>query len=163
MANAAGQAVISDKDATIAQLRSEKYADKLGIEVYQQSKTDNNNLRDNIIGDWIKPIAQESAANRERIAVLETQVACDREKAALREQIINQKIDCVADKAAAGIAGNSASIAHLGRIVDSITALHVPASAICPEPMPRWNSFTVPTNDAPATQPISGSINVTRK
>lgn len=34
---------------------------------------------------------------------------------------------------------------------------------ICPEVMPRYNSWTAPTSEAPATQPITGNIAVTRK
>lgn len=33
---------------------------------------------------------------------------------------------------------------------------------ICPEVMPRWNSWTAPTTEAPAVQPVTGSIKVTR-
>lgn len=33
---------------------------------------------------------------------------------------------------------------------------------ICPEVMPRYNSWTAPTSEAPATQPVTGSIKVTR-
>lgn len=162
MANAVGQGVLSEKDATIARLQSEKYADHVGIDVYKQSRADNTDMRDRIMGEWLKPLAQEAAANRERIAVLETQVQADREKAALREQIMQQKVDTVAERSATGIAGNSAAIAHLGRIVDSITVLHIPTSVICPEVMPRWNSWEAPTAAAPATQPITGTVNVAK-
>lgn len=33
---------------------------------------------------------------------------------------------------------------------------------ICPEVMPRWNSWTAPTAEAPAVQPVTGSIKVTK-
>lgn len=39
----------------------------------------------------------------------------------------------------------------------------VALSDICPEAMPRYNSWTAPTAEAPATQPISGNVSVTRK
>ena len=39
--------------------------------------------------------------------------------------------------------------------------LVMPKDAICPEVMQRWNSWTAPTGEAPATQPISGSVNAT--
>ena len=80
-----------------------------------------------------------------------------------REQIVNGKIDAVAERSATGIAGVSAGLAHLGRIVDSITALHIPATAVCPEPMARWNSWEAPTNQAPAVQPVNGTVNVASK
>lgn len=173
MANAAGQAAMAEKDSIIARLQSEKYADHVGIDVYKQSRTDNTDLRDRIMGEWLKPLAQESAANRERLATIEATMKCDQEKTVLREQLIEQKfatansemlrhVDDVANKAACGIASNAAGIAALRSVIDSITVTHVPATSICPEPMPRWNSFTVPEGAAPATQPISGSVGVTK-
>lgn len=38
--------------------------------------------------------------------------------------------------------------------------LVMPKDSICPEVMPRYNTYTAPTDPAPATQPISGSVNV---
>lgn len=173
MANAAGQAVMSEKDSTIARLMSEKYADHVGIDVYKQSRVDNTDLRDRIMGEWLKPLAQESAANRERLATIEATMKCDNEKTQLREQLIeqrfataqsemNRRVDDVANKAACGISANAAGIAALRSVVDSITAIHVPTTAICPEVMHRWNSWTAPTAEAPATQPVVGSVNVTK-
>ena len=162
MANAAGQAALSEKDSTIARLMSEKYADKVGVEVYGQSRRENQDLSDRLLGNWIKPLSQEAAANRERIAVLETQVQADREKTALREQILTDKIECVSREAAHGIANVGAGLAALRQVVDGITVTHIPAAAICPEVMPRWNAWEAPTADAPATQPITGTVHVTK-
>ncbi len=173
MANAAGQAALSEKDSTIARLMSEKYADKVGVEVYGQSRRENQDLSDRLLGNWIKPIAQESAANRERLATIEARMQCDQEKTQLREQLIeqrfataqsemNRRVDDVANKAACGISANAAGIAALKSVVDGITAIHVPTSVICPEVMPRWNSWETPTAAAPATQPITGTVNVNK-
>lgn len=171
MANAAGQAVLSEKDATIARLMSEKYADKVGVDVYAQSRRENQDMSDRLLGNWIKPLAQESAANRERLATIEAKMECEAEKTLLREQLIEQKfatahsemnrrVDDVANKAACGISSNAAGIASLRSVVDSITAIHIPTSVICPEVMPRWNSWEAPTAVAPATQPVTGTVNV---
>lgn len=171
MANAVGQQALAEKDSIIAQLRSEKYADKVGVEVYAQSRKENQDLSDRLLGNWVKPLAQESAANRERLATLEAQFKCEGEKTQLREALIEQKfqtansemlrhVDDVANKAACGISANAAGIAALRSVVDSITVTHVPATSICPEPMPRWNSFEVPEGAAPAIQPVKGSVSV---
>ncbi len=171
MANALGQNAMAEKDATIARLMSEKYADKVGVEVYAQSRRENQDLGDRILGNWIKPIAQESAANRERLATIEAKMQCADEQTKLREQLIeqrfataqsemNRRVDDVANKAACGISANAAGIAALKHVVDGITAIHVPTSVICPEVMPRWNAFQVPEAAAPATQPVTGTVNV---
>lgn len=159
-AGAMGLNALAEKDAEIARLKSEKYADKVGIEVYAQSRRENQDLSDRLLSNWVKPLSQEAAANRERIAVLETQVQCDREKAALREQIMTQKIDCASREAAHGIADLGMGLASLRHTVDGITRTIIPQTAICPPVMPRWNSYEVPTNTAPDTQPINGSVQV---
>lgn len=170
-AQGAAQAVMAEKDATIARLMSEKYADKVGVDVYAQSRRENQDLGDRILGNWIKPIAQESAANRERLATIEATMKCADEQTKLREQLIEQRfatansemlrhVDDVANKSACGIASNAAGIAALKHVVDGITAIHVPTSVICPEVMPRWNAFQVPEAAAPATQPVTGTVNV---
>ena len=91
-----GQALnaLAEKDAKIAELTAMRYSDNQDAAVYKQTLADNKTLRDEMYA-YITPIAQESAANRERVAVLEAQQKCEAEKAQLREQIITQKIDRV--------------------------------------------------------------------
>lgn len=173
MASAVGQGVLSEKDATIARLMSEKYADKVGTEVYAQSRRENQDLSDRLLGNWIKPLSQEAAANRERLATIEAKMQCDQEKTQLREALIeqrfatatsemNRRVDDVANKAACGISSNAAGIAALRKVVDGITATYVPTSVITPEVMHRWNAWEEPTAAAPATQPVTGTIHVTK-
>lgn len=45
----------------------------------------------------------------------------------------------------ASIATNANSIHALRHVVDDITKIVVPADAICPKPMPEFNSWTAPT------------------
>ena len=52
---------------------------------------------------------------------------------------MNSKLDSVAQSAAIGIA-------NLNNIVSNITKIVVPKTAICPEVMPRYNSWTAPTS-----------------
>lgn len=171
MANAVGQNAMSEKDATIARLQAEKYSDKADVEVYAQTRRENQDLGDRILGNWVKPLAQESAANRERLATLEATMKCEAEKTLLREQLIEQKfatanvemnrrVDDVANRAACGISANAAGIAALKQVVDGITVTHIPTSVICPEVMPRWNAWEAPTAAAPATQPVTGTVNI---
>jgi hypothetical protein len=65
----------------------------------------------------------------------------------LREQglALNGKIDQVASSAKCCCEANSAAIASLQALVGKITQTNVPLSAICPEVMARYNSWTAPT------------------
>ena len=169
----AAMGVLAEKDATIAELTAQKYSDNQDAVLYQATRSENKALRDELMA-FITPLSNEAADNRVRVSVLEAQQKCETEKALLREQIIeakidncccqmNGKIDTVAQTAACGIAQNSAAIASLQNVVGSITATIIPKSVICPEVMQRYNSWTAPTDTAPATQPISGTVNVTTR
>lgn len=169
----AAMGVLAEKDAKIAELTAQKYSDNQDAVLYQATRSENKALRDELMA-FITPLSNEAADNRVRVSVLEAQQKCETEKALLREQIIeakidncccqmNGKIDTVAQTAASGIAQNSAAIASLQNVVGSITATIIPKSVICPEVMQRYNSWTAPTDTAPATQPISGTVNVTTR
>lgn len=169
----AAMGVLAEKDAKIAELTAQKYSDNQDAVLYQATRSENKALRDELMA-FITPLSNEAADNRVRVSVLEAQQKCETEKALLREQLIeakidncccqmNGKIDTVAQTAASGIAQNSAAIASLQNVVGSITATIIPKSVICPEVMQRYNSWTAPTDTAPATQPISGTVNVTTR
>lgn len=171
--NAAGGLALNalaERDAKIAKLEAERYGDTKGVEIYQQTLRDNQTLRDQVFS-YITPLSNEAAANRERIAVLETQHKCEVDKALLREQLIqakldncccqmNGKIDSVAQTASCGIAQLNNAVACIRSTLDGITSTVIPQTAICPPVMPRYNSWTAPTDTAPATQPVTGTINV---
>ena len=159
----AAMGVIAEKDAEIAQLKARGYSDDQDAKLYQATRSENEKLENRLMG-FITPLAKEAASNRERAAVLEAEMKKNAEIADLREKNVRlelgARIDTVAQTCACGISQNSAAIAALQNTVAGITRTIIPASAICPEVMPRWNSYTTPTNEAPATQPVSGTIRV---
>lgn len=148
-----------------ANLRAEKYSDNKNAEVYVASRAENKALRDELMG-FIRPLSDEAAQNRERVAVLEAQQAKNSEIADLREKLIRAelgaKIDSVAQTCGCGIAQLNNAVASLQNTVNGITQTIIPQSAICPPVMPRYNSYTAPTDTAPATQPVTGNIRVQR-
>ena len=148
-----------------AMLKSENYSDKVAKDVYGQSLTDNRRLRDEMYA-FIKPLSDEAASNRERVAVLEAQQAKNGEIAELREKLVRSelgaKIDSVAQTCGCGIAQLNNAVASLQNTVNGITQTIIPQSVICPPVMPRYNAWQAPatTDVAPATQPVSGTIRV---
>lgn len=131
-----------------AMLKSENYADKVGKETYAQSLTDNRRLREEVFA-YVKPLADEAASNRERVAVLEMQVSKNSEIADLREKLVRSelggKIDSVAQTCGCGIAQLNNAVAAINGTLGQITKMVVPKDAVCPEVMPRYNSWTAPT------------------
>ena len=57
-------AALAEKDAKIAQLTAERYSDNQDAATYRQTLADNRNLRDELYA-FIKPLAEESASNRD--------------------------------------------------------------------------------------------------
>ena len=121
------QNVIAEKDSKIAKLEAEKYSDSSNIELYKQIKSE----------------LKETIANER---------ATYKEFNSLQEKLFKSELEKQSMLAAQGIQGLQAQINctnnHLNclqTVVDGITKIVVPKSAICPEVMSRYNSFTVPT------------------
>lgn len=168
--NAMAVGVIAEKDAKIAELEAQKYSDKQDATLYMATRSENKTLRDELMA-YIRPIADEASLNRERVAVLEAQHKCEIDKTLLREQLIeakldnvkiatDAKIDSVAQTCGCGIAQLNTAVANLQAGMNAITKTVIPKDVICPEVMARYNSWTAPTDVAPAVQPVTGTIKV---
>ena len=129
--NVAEVQYVSSLQSENAMLKSENYSDRVAKEVYQQTLTDNKQLRQDI-----------------------------RDELALREQIMAGKIESLANATTCNFNAVNTAIANLANTVSGITKVVIPTTAICTEVMPRYNSWTAPTADSPATQPVTGSVNV---
>lgn len=149
---------ISELQAKVASLTSEKYADQVGKDVYAQSRTDNRFLREETLAA-INPLIEEAHKNAVNIARLEEQMKCCCDKQELREQIVIGKINEVAlttngrfnsleqtlDCMQQGINRNTYRL-------NQITEEHIPLSKVCPEPMPRYNSWEMPKEGTKASK-----------
>ena len=135
---------IAERDALIGQLTSEKYTDAAVLALRDKLEK----LVDDAAAQTVKN-DKAIAQNAQEIACLQRQIDTDnkwaRENAQLREQIIDGKISAVAQAATTGINNLGASLANLQATVASITSVVVPRTAVCPEPMARYNSWTAPT------------------
>lgn len=127
-----------------AQLKAERHSDNKDADTYRQTLSDNRNLREELYS-FIKPIAEESAANRERVAVLESKLQCEAEKVILREEILKQKIDLEAVERKCCCDKNAAAIAAVASIVAQITKVGVPNKALCPGVPPVTVQHTTTT------------------
>jgi hypothetical protein len=151
---------VSALQSEVAMLRAEKYSDRNTADVYSAVRSEYKDL----LEKWITPLSDEACRNRERIAVLETSVKCENEKALLREQLVREQLNRRIDQCCCETNGRlndlNTRVYGIGRTLDSITSTIIPQTAICPPVMPRYNSFVTPTDTAPATQPIIGNVDV---
>jgi hypothetical protein len=122
---------ISERDAKIARLESEKYSDSKVQELYNYTVGQNKEL-----STFLCNIDK-------RVTALEV-------SAPLREQILDSKIAQVTDKMCCCCNATNAALANLSTAVGNITKLVVPLGAVCPQPMAQYNSWTAPTTTTAA-------------
>lgn len=125
-AAAACALALAEKDAKIALLEADKYTDQKLVEVYRD----------------LRGVDKEQSAV---IGNLASRVAAIETAAPLREQILCGKIGEVATLATNGINCLTSQVNCLAATVAGITKSVVPISAVCPAPMPQYNSWTAPT------------------
>ena len=97
----------------LAREKAERFAEKTGSEIY------------NALFAQYKELAQATTGIDKRVAALEV-------AGPLREQLVNQRIDCCCSQAAAGLASLQATVA-------SITKTVIPNSSVCP----GWGNVTI--------------------
>lgn len=145
-AQAAGCAVndkFSSLEAEIARLKAEKYSDNSDIAVYKQTREENKDLQDRLLGNWIKPLADEAAANKVKIATLEADISKNKEIAELQMKLAEERNKTEHAHIQGAIGLIDQRLHCVERTVGEITVTHVPATSVCPLPMPRYNQWSV--------------------
>ena len=157
---------VSMLQAEVSQLKAEKYADRNTADVYTALRNEVQGLSDRLLDKYISPISQEIAQIQVRDARIEEQIKCIQETSALREQLVREqlgrRIDNCCCEANSRINALNGQVFSLTQTLNGITSTVIPQTAICPPVMPRYNSFVTPTDTAPATQPIVGTVDVNR-
>ena len=103
----------------LAKEKAERFAEKTGAEIY------------NAMFSQYKELAQATTNIDKRVSAVEV-------AGPLREQLVNQRIDCCCGSMNAGLAALQATVANITKTI-------VPITSVCPEPMPQYNSWTAPT------------------
>ena len=149
----------SELQAELAQLRAEKYADGIVAQVYKANRDEKDALGDRLLEKYINPMATEIAAMRVREAETAGAIDCLSKSTTMRFEGVYRDIECAKRECGAAIALESerrtAGDQNLMCYVNATFVpgrLVMPASAICPEVMPRYNSYVAPTATAPDTQ-----------
>ena len=149
-----------------AMLKAEKYSDKNTSDVYVAMRNEVQTLGDRLLEKYINPIATEISDNRVRLARQEEQIKCIQETSALREQLVREQLNRRIDNCCCETNGRlnvlTGQMLDMSQTLNSITSTVIPKTAICPEVMSRYNSWVAPTDTAPATQPVVGTIDVNR-
>lgn len=104
----------------LAKEKAERFAEKTGSEIY------------NAMFSQYKELAQATTNIDKRVAALEV-------AAPLREQLVEQKIDCCCKQMSTGLAA-------LQNVVANVTKIVVPNSSVCP----GWGNVTITPEAAAA-------------
>lgn len=147
---------VSDLQAKVQGLEAEKVANANMVAAFNQTVANDKELRAEMYA-FIKPLADEAANNRVEVARLQEQLKCCCDKHELREQIIMGKINEVALTANNGLTALAGTVNCLQNTVAGITKTVIPASALCPQPMPLYNSWTAPAAGAPTNTNIANA------
>lgn len=126
-------ATMAEKDAEIARLKAGERTDTKIADTYGQTLRDNDRLRDEMFA-FIRPVSEEAAKNRERVAVLEAQVQCEKEKAALREELLRKDIELARQEARCCCDKTNMRIDCLEQKVNATTKTVIPSDSVCPDP-----------------------------
>ncbi len=100
--------------AEIAKLESERYTDSVGIELYKQTAKDNAGI--------VEKINNNFNITFNALAALDKQVAVSEAVNVERARVANERISAL----------------------EGLTKTVIPTTSICPEVMPRYNSWTAP-------------------
>jgi hypothetical protein len=149
-----------------AMLKAELNTDAKIAATYKACRDEKDSLGDRLLEKYIEPISKEIADMRVREAQTGAAVDCLAKSTSMRFDNVYREIECAKKECGAAIAlegerringDNSIMCFVQGNYVQG--RLVMPKSAICPEVMPRWNSYTTPTNTAPDVQ--SNVVSVT--
>ena len=157
---------ISALQSEVSQLKAEKYSDRSIADVYTALRNETQALGDRLLEKYINPIAVEVSQIQVRDARMEEQIKCLQKTTELENRLIrselNNRIDQCCCTMNQGLVALQGTVNGLVSTVNSITTTVIPSTAICPEVMLRYNTWTAPTAVAPATQPVVGNIDVNK-
>ncbi|MGN0844981.1 MAG: hypothetical protein ACI4QT_07140 [Kiritimatiellia bacterium] len=131
--------VLAQKDAEISGLKAEKYSDNAAL---AQS--------DRLLQNYLKPYGEAIAAGQAREAALRAEFDGFKTESALRLELVQKDVALAKQEAQCCCQQNANAIAQIAATLAGITKCVVPASAVCPAPMPLHNSWTAPTTTATA-------------
>lgn len=127
MAATAAGCAVNDKmsclESEIARLKAEKYTDQNDAE-----------LRDSLLKNWLKPLADEAASNKVKIATLECEISKNKEISELQMKLIEQRVG------------------GLEYRMNAITSIKVPNTAVCP----GWGPVNITPVEPNVTAIVTG-------
>lgn len=132
--------VISSLQAELANERSERYADMVGINTFKEAKAMSDKNDEQIRANYVE-LAKA-------VAQLDKDQAVNRVNSDWQYRVTNERIDC---------AFNNLKCYVDGTFVPGV--LKMPAESVCPLPMSRYNSWTAPTTTQTATATESATAN----
>lgn len=141
---------IAQLEAELMREKSERYADSIGMETYKAA-VEMANKEDEKINANYKELAQAIAELDKKEAVNAANLSCFQDGVKREFKAVRDEFGCaLALESERRTAGDNNLMCYVnatfvpGKLV-------MPADAICPEQMPRYNSWTAPTTETTTT------------
>lgn len=141
---------VSQLQSQVQSLQAEKSANANLVAAFNQTVANDKELRGELYA-FIKPLSEEAANNRVKIAQLEAELKCCCQKQGLREQIIKGDIDKVALMANTGLTALQGTVTCMQNTLNAITKTVIPNTAICP----GWGNVTITPATTTTTTPAA--------
>lgn len=144
------QTYVDSLQARVAELTAEKYSNAVAVDAYKSAVGMAEKL-DGKFTPMLGEVTREVADARVREAQMKAEIKCLQKEMCMGQKLTEAKINEVALVANNGLTALSGTVACIQNTLNGITKTIVPATAICPAPMPQYNSWTAPTTPTTTT------------
>jgi hypothetical protein len=151
---------VNKRDAELAQAKSERYADNVGIEAYKEAIA-LSNKNDQKLGDFVEKVNTQAITTAAELAVLKSNIECLNQKLDYEIKATRNEMACKDEGLDKDIRFTrhdlEQQIACTYNTLNEKFNCYVPwskklsADVICPQPMARYNSWTAPTTETTTT------------
>ena len=138
---------IAQLEAELAREKAERYADGIGIGAYKAA-VEMSNKEDEKINTNYKELAQAIAELDKKEAVNAANLACFQDGVRREFKAVRDEFGCALALESERRANGDQNLMCYVNATFVPGKLVMPADAICPEQMPRYNSWTAPTTEA---------------
>ena len=151
---------MNKRDAQLAQEKSERYADGIGIEAYKEAIA-LSNKNDQKLGDFVEKVNSQAMTTAAELAVLKANIECLNQKVDYENKATREQMACADEGLRKDIHYTrhdlEQQLACTYNTLNNKFDCYVPwskklsADVICPQPMARYNSWTAPTDTTTTT------------
>lgn len=151
---------MNKRDAQLAQEKSERYSDGIGISTYKEAIA-LSNKNDEKLGDFVEKVHNQAMTTASELAVLKANIECLNQKVDYENKATREQMACADEGLRKDIHYTRRDLEQqincTYNTLNEKFNCYVPwskklsADVICPQPMPLYNSWTAPSTTTTTT------------